>query len=287
VVKSPDAFRTISEVAEWLDVPTHVLRFWESRFTQVKPVKRAGGRRYYRPADMELLGGIKKLLHEDGLTIRGVQKILRDDGVRHVSDLSHAVDGPPAAPILQPVRAARDITPDSASAVPDDNDDESPMAVDVPLQPETAEVVAFDRELRGLGRTPEPQSEESLNRWPFVDDPDDPRAHLDASGSETADPGTAETDPVESDPALFAPTPTEPPGPGISMPESAVPNLSVESPTPATPPSEAEPDSAPFTLSGALDRLRTIPRDRLTERADTLRPLIARLADLSARMGSR
>lgn len=86
--KSPDAFRTISEVADWLETQTHVLRFWESRFSQVKPVKRAGGRRYYRPADVALLGGIKKLLHEDGLTIRGVQKILREQGVRHVSALS-------------------------------------------------------------------------------------------------------------------------------------------------------------------------------------------------------
>ncbi len=84
MTKSADAFRTISEVAEWLDTPTHVLRFWESKFSQVKPVKRAGGRRYYRPSDMELLAGIKKLLHEDGVTIRGVQKILREQGVRHV-----------------------------------------------------------------------------------------------------------------------------------------------------------------------------------------------------------
>jgi DNA-binding transcriptional MerR regulator len=86
--KSPDAFRTISEVADWLGVPAHVLRFWESRFTQVKPVKRAGGRRYYRPADMELLGGIKRLLHDDGMTIRGVQKLLRENGVKHVQSLS-------------------------------------------------------------------------------------------------------------------------------------------------------------------------------------------------------
>lgn len=91
MTKSPDAFRTISEVAEWLDVPAHVLRFWESRFTQVKPVKRAGGRRYYRPTDMELLGGIKRLLHDDGLTIRGVQKLLREEGVRHVAALSPAI----------------------------------------------------------------------------------------------------------------------------------------------------------------------------------------------------
>jgi len=93
MAKSADAFRTISEVADWLGVQTHVLRFWESKFTQVKPVKRAGGRRYYRPADMQLLGGIQKLLHEDGLTIKGVQKILREKGMAHVSALSPAVDG--------------------------------------------------------------------------------------------------------------------------------------------------------------------------------------------------
>jgi len=86
--KSPDAFRTISEVAESLDTPAHVLRFWESRFPQIKPVKRAGGRRYYRPSDVALLTGIKRLLHDEGLTIRGVQKILRDQGVRHVAGLT-------------------------------------------------------------------------------------------------------------------------------------------------------------------------------------------------------
>ncbi len=90
--KSPDAFRTISEVADWLGVQAHVLRFWESRFNQVKPVKRAGGRRYYRPNDMRLLGGIKKLLHEDGTTIKGVQRILREKGVAYVAALSPPLD---------------------------------------------------------------------------------------------------------------------------------------------------------------------------------------------------
>ena len=101
--KSPDAFRTISEVADWLGVQAHVLRFWESRFTQVKPVKRAGGRRYYRPNDMRLLGGIKKLLHEDGITIKGVQRILREQGVAHVAALSPSLDDPVPAPI-EPVQ---------------------------------------------------------------------------------------------------------------------------------------------------------------------------------------
>ena len=86
--KSPDAFRTISEVAEHLETPAHVLRFWESRFPQIRPVKRAGGRRYYRPSDVSLLTGIKRLLHDEGMTIRGVQKILREQGVRHVAGLS-------------------------------------------------------------------------------------------------------------------------------------------------------------------------------------------------------
>lgn len=101
--KSRDAFRTISEVADWLGVQAHVLRFWESRFTQVKPVKRAGGRRYYRPNDMRLLGGIKKLLHEDGITIKGVQRILREHGVAHVAALSLPLDEQGPA-LIEPVQ---------------------------------------------------------------------------------------------------------------------------------------------------------------------------------------
>lgn len=87
MAKAPDAFRTISEVAEALHTPAHVLRFWESKFSQIKPVKRAGGRRYYRPDDIALLAGIKHLLHEQGLTIKGAQKLLRENGVRHVASL--------------------------------------------------------------------------------------------------------------------------------------------------------------------------------------------------------
>jgi len=88
MTKSADAFRTISEVAEWLETETHVLRFWESKFSQIKPIKRAGGRRYYRPKDMLIIGGIKKLLHEDGLTIKGTQRIIKDKGLNYVSNLS-------------------------------------------------------------------------------------------------------------------------------------------------------------------------------------------------------
>jgi DNA-binding transcriptional MerR regulator len=104
--KAPDAFRTISEVAEWLEKPTHVLRFWESKFPQVKPVKRAGGRRYYRPEDMQLLGGIKTLLHDDGMTIKGVQKLLREQGIKHVSAFSPPLDDAPLPPQLVQDEAA-------------------------------------------------------------------------------------------------------------------------------------------------------------------------------------
>lgn len=159
--KSREAFRTISEVSEILDTPPHVLRFWESRFPQVRPVKRAGGRRYYRPTDVALLSGIKRLLHTDGLTIRGVQKVLREHGIRHVMALADAqLAGeaiaaetmsapaapvePPAAQVLtfpdptraaSPVREVADAPAEGPSAfpetevVPEDLDDDSAAVV--------------------------------------------------------------------------------------------------------------------------------------------------------------
>ena len=96
--KAPDAFRTISEVAGDLELPQHVLRFWESRFTQIRPMKRAGGRRYYRPDDVDLLRGIRHLLYGEGYTIRGVQRILREQGPRFVQAVwqpGAAQPGPP------------------------------------------------------------------------------------------------------------------------------------------------------------------------------------------------
>jgi DNA-binding transcriptional MerR regulator len=86
--KAPDAFRTISEVADDLDIPQHVLRFWETRFAQIKPMKRSGGRRYYRPDDVDLLRGIRRLLYGEGYTIRGVQRILKEHGIASVQRLA-------------------------------------------------------------------------------------------------------------------------------------------------------------------------------------------------------
>jgi DNA-binding transcriptional MerR regulator len=83
-IKSPEAFRTISEVSKDLSLPQHVLRFWETKFSQIKPIKRGGGRRYYRPEDVDLLKGIKNLLYNDGYTIRGVQKVIRENGSKNI-----------------------------------------------------------------------------------------------------------------------------------------------------------------------------------------------------------
>lgn len=143
--KSAEAFRTISEVADALDTPAHVLRFWESRFAQVKPVKRAGGRRYYRPADVALLGGIKRLLHEDGMTIRGVQKLLREQGVRHVAGLGgHDLAGADGHPAVADATPALDIhRPLADEAAPDQPDaDVNDLTAPSPLRPGFANPLA-------------------------------------------------------------------------------------------------------------------------------------------------
>jgi DNA-binding transcriptional MerR regulator len=98
--KAPDAFRTISEVADEIDVPQHVLRFWESRFSHIRPMKRGGGRRYYRPDDVDLLRGIRHLLYGEGYTIRGVQRILREQGGSFVQNVWR-VGAEPAPPPLE------------------------------------------------------------------------------------------------------------------------------------------------------------------------------------------
>lgn len=97
--KSPDAFRTISEVAEDLDIPQHVLRFWETRFSSIRPLKRGGGRRYYRPDDVELLKGIRQLLYGQGYTIKGVQRILKEEGPRFVQGVGRGDQVASRAPV--------------------------------------------------------------------------------------------------------------------------------------------------------------------------------------------
>ena len=105
--KSADAFRTIGEVAEDLGIRKHVLRFWEGRFPQIRPMKRGGGRRYYRPEDMELLRGIRTLLHAEGYTIKGVQKILREHGVDQVKAAARGLVSPEAPDTASPKKRGR------------------------------------------------------------------------------------------------------------------------------------------------------------------------------------
>lgn len=131
--KSPDAFRTISEVAEDLDLPQHVLRFWETRFSQIKPLKRGGGRRYYRPDDVELLKGIRYLLYGEGYTIKGVQRILKEQGPRFVMQVRHEAAHP--VPTLSPE------TPTASDPI---DDQERPAVQAVQREPLPSGVLADD-----------------------------------------------------------------------------------------------------------------------------------------------
>jgi resuscitation-promoting factor RpfA len=173
--KSPDAFRTISEVAEVLETPAHVLRFWESRFPQIRPVKRAGGRRYYRPADVALLGGIKHLLHDEGLTIRGVQKILREHGIRHVAALAGGSEEIDDADEVE-AALAREFALSEAEVI-------------APAEAETAQIIALETALTRSERAADrPASERpapvQADLWQDIPDA-------------VAEPVVAETDAVE------------------------------------------------------------------------------------------
>jgi DNA-binding transcriptional MerR regulator len=137
VEKAPDAFRTISEVADDLDLPQHVLRFWETRFQQIKPLKRGGGRRYYRPDDIDLLRGIQHLLYGEGYTIRGAQRILKDNGIKFVQ----SVWKPGAA---QPARARE------AAAVEREPEPAEPLPPARPAHGRRADADSAHRRLFGL-----------------------------------------------------------------------------------------------------------------------------------------
>lgn len=156
--KSAEAFRTISEVSTILETPAHVLRFWETRFPQIRPVKRAGGRRYYRPNDVALLTGIKYLLHAEGMTIRGVQKVLREQGVRHVA----ALIGAEISDIDQDAEAA-------LSAALSSNFGIEPEPDMPPERAETATIVALETALRRNDRRSDrrPAPETTFSPTPF------------------------------------------------------------------------------------------------------------------------
>ncbi|WP_434621323.1 MerR family transcriptional regulator [Tabrizicola sp. M-4] len=187
--KSPEAFRTISEVADFLETPAHVLRFWESRFPQIRPVKRAGGRRYYRPSDVALLAGIKRLLHDDGMTIRGVQKILREHGIRYVAALGDGAD-----PALLP-----EVAPDAP--VPPDFAVQTRF--DIPAPPataHTAQIIPLDS---ALGRGEASRPVETAQLWPMAEEDDTGATEAGATWpSDPNDPVSTETEEI-AEPDLF------------------------------------------------------------------------------------
>ncbi|MGJ8617444.1 MAG: MerR family transcriptional regulator [Sulfitobacter sp.] len=246
MAKSPDAFRTISEVADWLGIQAHVLRFWESKFTQVKPIKRAGGRRYYRPADMLLLGGIKKLLHDDGLTIKGVQKILREEGMSYVVDMSAPLDeltmsqlgddepakpSKPATAVTTP-EEEKGVVLNFESAAAPKPEDEAPEAVDQKEEPADTNDAEADVETAD-SEDKEPQPEDAVKAAeeaapeptaPIADAPSEPAAETTSAdtASESESTSAPETQDAKSNdkPASTDDTPaeTEEPAPVAALP---------------------------------------------------------------------
>ncbi|MEM6634796.1 MAG: MerR family transcriptional regulator [Pseudomonadota bacterium] len=290
--KSPDAFRTISEVAEWLDTPAHVLRFWESKFSQIKPVKRAGGRRYYRPTDMMLLGGLKRLLHENGMTIRGAQKLLREEGVKHVCALSQPLDFDADADIdlssddfedvtgAEPVEEApvevRGFAPpglnvDIADDVPEEEDDMD-GTMDVP---DEASPVMPSFSTARVGEDPASESEATAPELPF-------------GATEATGAPEAPAPPEEGAPVLIldAAQSVEP------VPEGPAPDADPDLPTPDIPPeAEYEPEPAPEP-SASLDVDLLLKTGALQEAftkasgadPDKLAPIVVRLIALRDRL---
>ncbi|MEL6700438.1 MAG: MerR family transcriptional regulator [Pseudomonadota bacterium] len=258
--KSRDAFRTISEVADWLGTQAHVLRFWESKFSQVKPVKRAGGRRYYRPSDMMLLGGIKKLLHDDGLTIKGVQKILRERGVKYVASLSPAIDDvaiPGPKSNVVPIERRPEAGPEGGQDVIDG------VATEVADDAGASEIAA-------AADTPDKQVETPGEAaTPVADAPEAPMAE-----DVTPEFSFEEIVPLE--------TAATSPKPAAETPETVQAAVS----------DTAAEESAGNSLAPAQEnalRIKALlrsPRVRRQLDADALAPLVARLQALRDRMAS-
>lgn len=283
--KSPDAFRTISEVAEHLQTPAHVLRFWESRFPQIRPVKRAGGRRYYRPSDVALLAGIRRLLHDEGLTIRGVQKILREQGVRHVSGLSdeemEAADAAadtvdaaalPAAEVVWLHGTADDSPPVDDAMLADEGLDAAPEAIS------DADLMATD-----LPADPAPAEEAGPAAMDAPDDaapaaPADP----DLPGETDPEPAVQAAEPASAEAENEAGPAAPPPAVAPPLPPDDLPLFATKAPPAAA--IDPEPHADLPTLAA---RLRALSPGALADRQDQIGPLFDRLAGLRNRLAER
>ncbi len=294
--KSETAFRTISEVADELQIPQHVLRFWETKFAQVKPMKRGGGRRYYRPDDVALLRRIRDLLYHDGYTIRGVQKLLREQGVRSIVAATPDVSGAPATP-----------------KAPSGGED-APHEDDQPPEPETDQEecvqeddgAALTRDDDSDGTLHEAHNGEEVTPATVAADMDSPDPSMAPEGSgdvppeqETtagatrpgeAVPDEAEEERAEEDEAEEEDAPA-PPAPRVT--DSPDPSLETEN---ALPPAEPTPEPTAMALSQAVaeaearceaaeaharDLAEALARRTATEK-DTLRALLNDLQGLRA-----
>ncbi len=263
--KSRDAFRTISEVSEALDTPAHVLRFWESKFSQVKPVKRAGGRRYYRPADIELLAGIKKILHDDGMTIKGAQKLLREQGVKHVAAIGADVLAVPQTDVVA--------------------DDVTPAPEPVEEAPAPIEKAAASSDQTSVTDAPAPSDDPkpavaveltNVVAMPAAK-PAGPRVSLDAV-SRNEDPAASAEDAESEAPPEVEVADNEPEAAQDSAQDMAATVAAV----PADP---SDSDSkAPARLFHLLQK---VPDGALEQRAADIAPLLARLRDVRARITAR
>jgi len=285
--KAPEAFRTISEAAEALDTPAHVLRFWESKFTHVKPVKRAGGRRYYRPADIDLLSGIKLLLHDQGMTIRGVQKLLQEKGARHVAGLAPIsadvlelpldppadmgtvmVPKPDIAPDLPPavdttkVESVRPVAEQGAQPLPESSDTPEEVPEEPALPPQNDQTGPIGD---STGHTAEPGSPRDTAPAPEPDLPDAaaPAPEQDAGAELT--PDAVQSAPEQAEEAA-SPTPTMAPAP-------------VMAPVPDTDP--ALPEPARFARIAHALRVNP-PRD-----VSRFAPALSRLEQLARTLAER
>ena len=310
--KSPDAFRTISEVAADLDLPQHVLRFWETRFVQIKPLKRGGGRRYYRPDDVELLKGIRHLLYGEGYTIRGVQRILKEQGVRFVMNVwQDGAPQPPPTAARWDEGAARvepvyddEVEPVEESAALPPDDAYSPYAphhLAAPPTPRVESDAGFDvPPARPTDVRPQPVAPVAMppREEPRFDTPRpaDDGERLAAMAQRFAPRFVAVADPEPVDPA---PTPAPPPAPAPApmmsratprpAPEPRLPPIDEVEPVASRPPEdEPLPDLGGLRAARLPSGLRPPEppephRTGIGQFFDRLRPVAPRDADVAPR----
>jgi len=279
MAKSPDAFRTISEVADWLGVQAHVLRFWESKFAQVKPIKRAGGRRYYRPSDMLLLGGLKKVLHEDGLTIKGAQKMLREKGVGYIADLSQPLDDLTIAVIEGSSTPVEPDAPQEISEAPlaaNATEDDADAAHDMP--PETEDLT--EGPLEALPEHQDPGNDLESDQADDIPETATP----DVLPSFRARPRDTAPSEKPAEAAVASQTDAAPKPEPAPEPEDVAPEVQPPKPKRVEVTlihDHTQIDAAPSAMS-QVKVIRTLS----AEHAQQIRPLVARLTRLRASMAN-